>query len=160
MKFLLIPLIIALAVLTSLSQTEQVERYESVVQIVHRDAADTNDKGEIETVDIELEWDPCPGDQFQVVRGGKEFAACTAKYDVGEYIDVKVVHFWDPHGFYRWDIEQLGDCKRAIEPASEGSYEKSQECEEYKSYGKTSGFACSRLPKKNLTKICPWLARQ
>ena len=44
------------------------------------------DKGAPKVVDYELEWDPCPGDQFQVIRGDATFAQCMAKYDVGELV--------------------------------------------------------------------------
>ena len=136
------------------------ESYESVCQITRQDVVETDENGKPTLVDLELEWDPCPGDQFQVVRGGREFAACIAKYDVGDYVPVHVLHQWDTRGYYKWDLFQIGDCKRPIERTSEGSYEKSQECEERKSYGQTVGFKCSRKPFRQLIKVCPWMARQ
>lgn len=139
--------------------TPKPDRYESVCQIVARRNVERDEANVPTLVDLELEWDPCPGDQFQFVRGGKEFAACTEKYELGELVPVTVVHYWDPHGFYTWDIERLGDCKHAVDPAAEGSFEKSQECNETASYGNDNGFRCDRLPNKGLVKVCPWTAR-
>ena len=143
-----------------LSQQHPEERYTSVCQLIKRDVVELGADGTPDQVDLELEWDPCPGDQYQVVRGGKDFAACTAKYQTGDYVPVKVVHFWDGLGFYRWDIEQLGDCTRVIDPGSPGSYEKSQECGEYSLFGREQGFECSRRPFRTLLKVCPFMARQ
>lgn len=136
------------------------ENFESVIQVVRRDVVEKDEKGEAIQVDMEMEWDPCPGDQLQVIRGGPEFAKCTEKYKVGDYLPVKVKHFWDPRGTYRWDIYEMGDCKRDIEAYAEGSYEKSQECDDEKAYGRTVGFKCSRRPFRKLVSICPWMARQ
>ena len=136
------------------------ERFESVLQFVSRTDVEKNDKGEVEQVDFEFEWDPCPGDQFQVVRGGKELAKCMEKYQKGDYVAATVKHFWDPHGFYRWDVEKIGDCSRDIELTSEGSFERSQDCTDHKMYGRSAGFACSRRPFKKLVGVCPFMARQ
>jgi hypothetical protein len=114
----------------------------------------------VELVDLELEWDPCPGDQFQVIRGNKDFAACTEKYAEGDYVPVRVKQWWDERGFYRWDIFQLGDCTREIDPEAEGSFEKSQECTDVVQYGRTTGFDCLRRPERKLVRVCPWMARR
>ena len=135
-------------------------RYESAVQIVRKEAIEKADDGSIETLDFEMEWDACPGDQYQVVRGGKDFAKCADKYNVGDFVPVIVKHYWDPRGYYRWDIEKVGDCDHAIQPDSQGSYEKSQECHDVQQYGRTVGFSCTRRPFKDLVARCPFLARQ
>jgi hypothetical protein len=133
--------------------------FESVCQIVRRSDVDVDDAGTVTQIELELEWDPCPGDQFQVVRGGKDFAACTARYPVGTYVPVRVKQWWDDRGYYRWDLTRVGDCERTPEPESEGSYEKSQECEDVTSFGRPVGFLCRRRPEKRLLQICPWMAR-
>lgn len=135
-------------------------RWESVVQIVRKEAVEKDETGAILQMDLEVEWDPCPGDQFQVVRGGRKFAACADKYAVGDYVPVVALHFWDPHGFYRWDIERLGDCAHAVEPESLGSYEKSQDCRDVRHYDDKVGFECSRRPHRKLLSRCPWMARE
>lgn len=134
--------------------------FESTCQVVRKDVVETDDKGVAQVVDVELEWDPCPGDQYQVVRGGKDFAACMEQYELGKLVPVLVKHWWDNRGYYVWDVYQVGSCKRAIETDSEGSYEKSQECSDVEDYGHTIGFSCSRRPFKGLVATCPWMARQ
>ncbi|MDB4945799.1 MAG: hypothetical protein JWP97_5333 [Labilithrix sp.] len=157
------PRILALAAaLTSLalaSGCRRVERYESAVQIVRKEEVEKAPDGTVTQVDYEVEWDACPGDQFQVIRGSQWFAKCTEKYEVGDEVPVYVRHWWDERGYYRWDIERLGDCWREIEPDSVGSYEKGQECKETTNHGVKTGFNCSRKPFSALVKRCPWMAR-
>ncbi len=62
---------VLLLVLSATACGERLERFESVSQIVRQDEVEVNDRGETESVDVEFVWDSCPGDQFQVVRGGK-----------------------------------------------------------------------------------------
>ncbi len=136
------------------------KRYESVVQVVAKRKVETDADGKPVVLDMELEWDPCPGDQYQVIRGDKEFAACSEKYGVGDYVPVVVRHMWDPRGYYTWDIERVGDCPRAIQLEAAGSYEKSQECHDVVHHGHKVGFSCSRKPFRDLVKRCPWTARE
>jgi hypothetical protein len=136
------------------------KRYESAVQVVRKEIVEKSADGKAEQVDFEVEWDACPGDQFQVIRGGRAFAECTAKYDVGDEVPVYVRHWWDDRGYYRWDIERMGDCWRTIEPESVGSYEKGQECHDVENFGYKAGFQCSRKPFRSLVKRCPWMARE
>ncbi len=133
--------------------------WESVCQIVSRTPVD-EDKDGIRLVDMELEWDACPGDQFQVVRGGKDFAACTAKYKEGQYVPVQVLHYWDERGYYRWTVEKVGDCARDVQRGAPGSFEKGQACEDVVYHGRVAGFRCSRKADKKLVSICPWMARE
>jgi hypothetical protein len=143
----------------SLSSCHRTEKFESVCQIVRSEVVEVDEAGKPRLVDYEMEWDPCPGDQAQMVRGGAEFAACMAKYKPGDSVPVRVKHWWDTRGFYTWDVFEVGGCKREIEEPSEGSFEKSQECKDEKSYGNVNGFTCSRRPFARLVKVCPWLSR-
>ncbi|WP_394822760.1 hypothetical protein [Pendulispora albinea] len=152
--------LMALAVFPVVACSPKEERYESVCQLIRRSIVETDSKGKPELIDLELEWDPCPGDQFQVVRGGREFAECMAKYEIGDYLPVHVLHQWDTRGYYKWDLYRVGDCERPIERGAEGSYEKSQECTDRKSFGRTTGFTCSRKPFRELVKVCPWMSRE
>ncbi|MFO0667333.1 MAG: hypothetical protein U0174_25510 [Polyangiaceae bacterium] len=136
------------------------ENYQSVLQLIRRIDVEKNDKGEVEQADFEFEWDPCPGDQIQMVRGGKDFALCMQKYEPGDYVPVSVKHYWNPLGYYTWDVYEIGGCKRNIEESSEGSFEKSQECNDRTMHGKVTGFDCSRRPFRKLLAVCPWMARQ
>jgi hypothetical protein len=151
--------IFALALVALVGCTPKEERFESACQLVRRAVVEEDAKGNPELVDVELEWDPCPGEQVQIVRGGVDFAKCMAKYEIGDLLPVRVLHQWDERGYYKWDLYQVGDCTRPIEVESEGSYEKSQECESQKAYGRTNGFNCSRRPFRELVRICPWTAR-
>ena len=161
MRSKLEPILISVALAASLAACKKgEERFESTCQIVRSEVVESNDKGEAEVLDVELEWDPCPGDQFQVVRGGKEFAACMQRYEVGKLVPVLVKHWWDDRGYYVWDVYKIGDCERAIETESAGSYEKSQECSDQSMYGRATGFSCNRRPFKGLVSTCPWMARQ
>jgi len=132
--------------------------FESVCQVVRRDVVERDVNGAT-VIDLELEWDPCPGDQFQVIRGDAKFAACMAHYDVGARVPVLVKQWWDDRGYYTWDIYKVGNCEREIEPLSEGSYEKSQDCRSRVAYGQPIGFICNRRPFEKLLAICPWMAR-
>lgn len=152
-------LLLALASFAMLGCSHKEERFESTVQIIRKEVVEKDEQGGATAMDFEAEWDACPGDQFQVVRGGKDFATCAAKYNAGDYVPVIVKHFWDPRGYYRWDIERLGDCERPIDTDAYGSYEKSAECKEVVDYGRPIGFECSRRPFRALLKRCPWMAR-
>ena len=114
---------VTLAIILSIGATacSRTHRYESAVQVVRKEIVEQGPDGATMQIDFELEWDACPGDQFQVIRGGRAFAECTENYAVGDELPVYVRHWWDDAGFYRWDIERLGDCWRTIEPASLGS---------------------------------------
>ena len=134
-------------------------RYESVCQLIDREVVETDHDGNPTVIDVELEWDPCPGDQFQAVRGGAEFARCMQRYEIGDAVPVVVRHWWDGRGYYVWDLESVGGCAHEIEPTSEGSFEKSQECHEVLSHGLDVGFECDRQPFAELVSVCPWMAR-
>ena len=153
-----VAMVIALALAaTACSKTR---RYESAVQIVRKEVVEKAPDGAATQIDFELEWDACPGDQFQVIRGNRAFAECTEKYGVGDTVPVYVRHWWDERGYYRWDVERMGDCWRTIEPDSAGSYEKGQECKDVENHGVKTGFTCSRKPFRTLLKRCPWMARE
>jgi hypothetical protein len=149
--------VVACALLLGCSTTS---RYESVCQLIRREVVETDAEGRATSVDVELEWDPCPGDQFQAVRGDAEFAECMAQYELGDALPVVVRHWWDSRGSYVWDVESVGACAREIEPGTEGSFEKSQECHDVVHQGVTVGFECNRQPFEQLVAVCPWMARQ
>ena len=151
--------VIAVLALPLLACGKADRRFESVCQIVRRDVVEQDKAGVPAVIDLEFEWDPCPGDQFQVVRGDKAFAACTERYKLGSLVPVLVRQWWDDRGYYTWDVYQVGECTREIQPYSEGSYEKSQDCRPLVMYGEHAGFSCSRRPFKKLLAICPWMAR-
>lgn len=150
---------VTLALAAALAGCHPTERYESVGQLIQNDVIEVDDKGKALVQEVEFEYDACPGDQFQVVRGGAEFAECMKKHAVGDMISVGIVHFWDERGYYRWEVTRVGECDRPPQPEAEGSYEKSQECTDVKHYGQVVGFTCNRKPFARLVEICPWMAR-
>lgn len=150
----------AVAALLLLAGCASERRYESACQIVSKYVVEQDDKGEPTQVDVEMEWDPCPGDQVQMVRGGADFAKCMAKWNPGDYVPVKVVHFFDSRGYWDWDLYEIGGCARPIESGSYGSYAKSRECSDAKTHGHPYGFDCALLPEKRLGGICPWMKRE
>jgi hypothetical protein len=142
-----------------LCSCHRTEKFESVCQLVRADVVEVDDKGVPQVFDVELEWDPCPGEQFQVVRGGAEFAACMKQHAVGDLLPVEVEHFWTVRGYYQWEVTKIGGCDRPMDLTAEGSYEKSQECNEIIQHGQKVGFTCSRKPFARLVDVCPWMAR-
>ncbi len=126
----------ALSVVACAACGHGARRFEATCQIVRRDTVEQDQNGVAQLVDLELEWDPCPGDQFQVIRGGREFAACMKRYEVGMLVPVLVKQWWDERGYYTWDVYQVGQCARTIEPNAEGSYEKSQDCRSRRGTGR------------------------
>lgn len=134
--------------------------WEAVCQIVGRHVVERLPDGTPALTDMELEWDPCPGDQFQVIRGGKDFSACITKYKDGLLVPVQVLHYWDERGYYRWTLEKVGDCRVDVQAEAPGSFEKGQMCTDVVHHGRKAGFHCSRRPEKELVSICPWMARQ
>lgn len=138
------------------------ERFEAVGQLLRSDVieVDEKDNKRATMLEVEIEWDSCPGDQFQVIRGGADFAACVKqRHENGDYVTLIVVRFWDTRGFYRWEVVKVGECDRPMQVDAEGSYEKSQECEDIIHHGVKVGFTCSRKPFAKLVSVCPWMAR-
>jgi hypothetical protein len=136
------------------------EHFESVGQLTRTSVVDVDEHGEPATLDVAFEWDPCPGDQFQTVRGGAEFARCMAKYRVGDYVAVGVQRTWDTHGYYVWDVDRMGDCVRPSEGRhTPGSFAKTQECHPLISHGREYGFRCELEPWQALVEICPWMRK-
>lgn len=139
--------------------SEQPKRYASEVQIgridvVHRDA-----KQKPVTMDVEVEWTQCPGEQREVVRGDAAFAECMQKHPLGAKLPVVVDWQREPNGRYDWDILEIGGCKRVPEGHDDSSFEMVQECETLKEHEEPVGFRCNRVPHKELLAKCPWFRR-
>lgn len=135
------------------------EHFESVAAITAQTVVERDESGQPELVDLQIEWDPCPGDQVEMIRGGREFARCVAGLERGQFVPVKVLHQWDTRGYWTWAIESVNGCPRPVEKNSPGSYERSQECRTLRSHGFPYGFKCDRQPKKDLVDVCPWTRR-
>lgn len=135
------------------------KKYEATVQLERMRVVRKNEAGKPLTLDVELSYFECPGDQDEVIRGGEGFAACMTKHKIGDKLKVKIEHRWSPEGHYRWDVLQVGDCERTIDPADEASYAMIRECEDWKANGVAVGFQCNVSPQKTLVKKCPWFAK-
>jgi len=112
-------------------------------------------------IDVEVTYPDCPGTQVEIIRGDKNLANCVLKnYKVGDVVKGEIRWKWDSLGFYKWQIEKIGECERFIDPQDEFSYEMVEECEDYIVYGTKVGFLCKRVPTSNLIQKCPWFRRE
>jgi hypothetical protein len=130
--------------------------FEAVCQVIRRTVVERTPDGRPLLLDVELEYDACPGDQLHLVRGGAAFARCMARYADGDLVPVRLRHWWDTRGYYTWDIYQVGACARPIEPDGDGSFARSQECRDHVAYGHANGLYCRRRPRAGLVSVCPW----
>ncbi len=135
-------------------------RYESVCQITAITPVELDAAGETSLVDVQIEWDPCPGDQVQVIRGGADFAKCMARWSSGDLVPAKVLHFWDTRGYWTSEVYELAGCARPFQVDGVGDYTKSRECRDKASHGRADGFDCSLLPEARLAALCPWMKRE
>jgi len=127
----------------------------SRLSVVRRDAA----TGGAVTIDVELSFVHCPGEQLEVVRGGAEFAECIARYRAGDEVPIRLVTRPSKDGHLAHDVTMIGGCARPPDPADEGSFLTAQECVDVNVHGARVGFRCDRVPRRHLTKLCPWFAR-
>lgn len=140
---------------------ESQKQYNTEVEITRMDFVNVNEKNEPVTIDIEISYNQCPGNQYEVIRGDAEFASCILKTGkkVGEKFLVEIVWKWNPLGYYKWFVVKLDSCERKVDPLDEVSYDLVEECEDYKVYGNVVGFTCRRIPSGNLIQSCPWFRR-
>jgi hypothetical protein len=124
------------------------------LQIIERDA-----QGAPLSVDIELEYPDCPGEQQEVFQGGKELAQCLAKYKLGDKLPASVHWESTGEGHYDSEVTRIGECTRKRDVADERSYEVVQVCEDVVANGVKVGFHCSRKPTPELLAKCPWFRR-
>lgn len=124
------------------------------ISVVRRDA-----NGRALTTDVEFSYSDCPGTQIETVRGGEEFSKCISKLAVGSKVPVKLDHKWTEDGHYVWEVHQVGDCDRPVDPNDEASFAMIRECQDWTVSGAKVGFECQIKPKKELLKRCPWFAK-
>jgi hypothetical protein len=145
--------------LVSLSACHRSKSYEANVDVDRMSVVRRDEAGTPMVTDLELSYRDCPGDQLEVIRGGQEFSQCVSKYKIGDKLKIKVQHRWDKEGHYRWDVVDVGGCKRTIDPDDEASYAMIRECEDWSVNGAVVGFKCNVAPQKSLLKSCPWFAK-
>lgn len=135
------------------------KKFETTVEITRLSAVRKDEQGAPLSSDVEFSFIDCPGTQVEVVRGGKDFASCVAKYKVGDKVKVKLEHHWDDEGFYDYSIHDVGGCSRPPDPNDEASYKVVRECSDWTVNGTRVGFQCTYTQKKELNKKCPWFQR-
>jgi hypothetical protein len=135
-------------------------KHEATVEIVRMAAVRKDDSGKPVTVDVEIAYRECPGTQFEIVRGGGEFAACVSKHKVGDRVPVSIDHEWSSEGHYRWTVRSIGGCARVRDPDDEASYAMVRECDDWNVNGARVGFQCRYVPEKKLIDKCPWFRRR
>jgi hypothetical protein len=139
---------------------EKSHSYDSKVRISRVDTVRSDENGQPLLVDVEFDWEACPGEQLEVIRGSAEFAKCIAKHHVGEELPVKVEHRKLSDGHWDWDVHQLGDCARPPDIHDESSFDMVQECRDIEEHDVVVGFECDREPHPDVLAACPWFQRQ
>ena len=154
---LALALALATAALSASCKPKHVD-YTSTALIGRVTVIRTDDKGAPLTGDVEVDWDDCPGDQKEVIRGDAAFVACVSKLPINSKQSVKVR--WSAgEQAHDWEILALGPCPRTPDPDDETSFDMVQECEPVVEHGANVGFHCNRVPKKALVAKCPWFKR-
>jgi hypothetical protein len=135
--------------------------YEADVRLNRIQTIRFDAKGIPADVDVEVQYDECPGgQQLEIVRGDAAFAQCMKRHAPGAKVVAKIEHHWDDRGFWDWDIHELGGCKRPPDKDDINSFDTVQECEPIVSNGVNEGFRCNRIPQRELLKKCPWFGRR
>lgn len=155
----LAPVIVASALLVA-GCHESPKTYQSTIQLWRYDVVDKDGSGKPLLADVEVEWEKCPGDQMEVVRGDAAFATCMSKYKIGDVVPAEVIWAWDDRGYYQWDVTRIGDCPRPPQGAGDtASFEEIEECDDLTMHGQNVGFTCNRKPHEKLASVCPWMRR-
>jgi hypothetical protein len=135
------------------------KQYETTVEITRSTPVRKDEAGVLLTADLEFSYSECPGTQIEVIRGGKDFAACASKFKVGDKVKIKLEHHWDTEGFYDYDVSDVQGCTRPPDPNDEASYKMVRECADWNVNGARVGFQCNYTNKKELNKKCPWFVK-
>ncbi len=143
------------ATLTSACSHSQ-KKFETKVEIARTEVVVTTAGRSIE---VELEYTECPGEQREIFQADATFADCLSRYKVGEKVDASVVWQQMPDGHYDSEVERVGACPRKRDAQDERSYEIVHECHDITVNGIKIGFKCVRKPSPELLQKCPWFRR-
>jgi hypothetical protein len=149
-----------IAFLLSIGGCHRTKHYEANVEISRVAVVDRDDQGRPTATDVEITYALCPGDQIEVVRGGPEFSQCVSKLTVGARVPVKIIHEWDPEGFWDHDVYEVDGCKRPPDRRDEDSFKMVRQCSDWDVNGTRVGFNCEYANKSVLEKTCPWFRRR
>lgn len=153
-------LVLGLAAAAVVVGCHKPKTYETTVEIMRVSTVRKDEQGHPLSMDVEISYAECPGMQTEVFRGGKEFAECLhGKVKVGDKVKVTVQHSWDPEGYYDYDVLEMAGCKRQPDPNDEASYKVVRECSDWVVNGTRVGFQCDYGNRKELSKKCPWFAK-
>jgi hypothetical protein len=138
------------------------KRFYSKVEIIRMDVTNFNERNEPRTLDLEISYPECPGNQIEVIRGNREFAKCILQTGkkVGNLFDAEIEWKWNPLGYYKWYILKLDSCERKIDKQDDLSFDLVEECKDMIEYGNVVGFTCWRIPSGTLIQQCPWFRRK
>jgi hypothetical protein len=151
-----------LLILFTLFCKESEKSYETNVEITRKDVVVYDNDKKPMVMDLEINYRDCPGNQVEVIRGGKEFANCinsTGK-SLGDKIHIDIKWEWSDSGYYKWTVIKVDSCERVIDPFDGVSFDLVEECEDYLVYGNQIGFVCKKIPTDSLIKSCPWFRKK
>jgi hypothetical protein len=119
---------------------------------------------QILTLDVEVSFVDCPGEQKKMIRGDKAFAEClysasgeSPKHKVGDKVPVKIAFGPRADGSgYENKLVKVAECTRKPDPKDEASYEVVQDCEPLVVNGVDVGVHCDRKRNRELLHKCPW----
>jgi hypothetical protein len=151
-------------ILVAAACSDRPKTFDSNVEIIRIRPISRDPKtNQILTIDVELSYVDCPGEQRRMIRGDKAFAECLYSatgddphHKVGDKVPAKILFHPKPEGGYANDVVKLANCDRKIDPKDEASYEVVQDCEPLIVNGVEVGVHCDRTRNKELLKKCPW----
>lgn len=146
-----------LALALAVSCKGKPQRFTTTVEVMQvRTFGSTN-----KLTDLEVKYAECPADARQIMRLGKDFAACGEKLKVGDKLKADVVLSWNAErGFYRNEVVRVGDCDVKLDPKDEANYQSVEACSDVKASGVVVGVRCDRGRSPELLSKCPWLRRE
>lgn len=151
---------LAFVAVTLIAACHKSKSYTANVEITRIQAVRKDASGVPLTLDFEFSYAECPGTQIEVIRGNRDFAACVARYKVGDKVTLGIDHLWSDEGHYKWNVTKVGDCARLIDPDDEASFAMVRECADWKVNDQRVGFQCKYVPEQALLDKCPWFQRR
>jgi ABC-type enterochelin transport system substrate-binding protein len=136
--------------------SERSASYTTQVQLTRTEVVKSPDG---KTIDVELEYTDCPGEQREIFQADSAFADCIAKYKIGDKVSAEVSWAKLPDGHSDSEIDKIGECTRKRDALDERSYEVVHECHDIVVNGVSVGFQCTHKPSSELLAKCPWFRR-
>ncbi len=135
--------------------------FEPTIELNRLEVVSFDEAGKPLTMDVEITYPECPGDQIEILRGDKKFTDCILEnFKKQDRAKAKILWQWNELGYYDWEVNKIGQCERKVDRDDEVSYDMIEECEDYVVYGDNVGFRCKRIATADLIKVCPWFRRK